>query len=112
MSFARPTSFFAPDLDECEAVRAGFRFGDRGAHTSRTMMLAELDALFAAVPATGSKDDYRVALLEGNVTGKQTASNRSSTLRSLSEFYVLDPSQKLFRVLSVDFRRELTQDFH
>ena len=97
----RPSAFFASDLDAGDAVCAAFRFGDRGAHTSRTMMLAEATALFDAVRVAAAKDAYRSALLEENATGKQTASNRASTLRRLTEFYSLDPNDKFFRV----FRR-------
>ena len=35
-------------LGDCEAL--GFRFGDRGTHTSRTMMLDELQATLADAP--------------------------------------------------------------
>jgi hypothetical protein len=33
-----------------EALAVGLRFGDKGTHTSRTIMLAEIDALFSALP--------------------------------------------------------------
>jgi hypothetical protein len=38
-----------------------------GAHTSRTMMLAELRELLGSTPEDATKDDHHGAVLEGNV---------------------------------------------
>lgn len=78
---------------------AGFRFGDKGTHSSRTIMLSELKQLFAAVPAGASKDDYVAAIIEENVLGKQTASNRRLTAQRLGELYGLDLTIPLFRIV-------------
>ena len=77
----------------------GFRFGERGTHTSRTMMLPELTAALAAVPAAGSRQNYVDAVVEGNCLGKPTTSTRRLTLQRLSELYGLDPDVPVFRVL-------------
>ena len=37
---------------------AGFRFGNRDTRTSRTIMLAELEDLLAAVPGEAERDAY------------------------------------------------------
>ena len=79
--------------------RAGFRFGLRGTHTSRTMMLRELTELFATVPTNATRDEYRIAVVEENVLGKRTWATRRSSRQRLSELYGLDPSLPLFRVL-------------
>ncbi|MFB6271382.1 MAG: hypothetical protein ABEL51_00665 [Salinibacter sp.] len=79
--------------------KAGLRFGDKGTHTSRTMMLAELTELLAAVPPTASRDDYATAIVDDNVLGKQTASNRRLTNQRLGELYGLDRTIPIFRVL-------------
>ena len=80
-------------------TKAGFRFGDRGTHTSRTMMLAELTDLLAAVQPDADRDAYAVAIVEENVLGKATASTRRLTNQRLGELYGLDPRLPLFRVL-------------
>jgi hypothetical protein len=43
--------FTTPNADMIVSSAQGFRFGDKGTHTSRTMMLAELTAVIGAVPA-------------------------------------------------------------
>jgi hypothetical protein len=76
-----------------------FRLGDKGTHTSRTMMLDELTAVLAAVPANGSRQDYIQAVVDGNCLGKPTTSTRRLTFQRLSELYVLTPEIAIFRVL-------------
>ena len=78
---------------------AGLRTGDRGTHTSRTMMLAELRELLAAVPADAAREDYARAIIQDNVLGKQTSSNRRLTNQRLGELYGLGPTVPVFRVL-------------
>lgn len=77
----------------------GFRSGDSSVHTARTMMLAELTALFSAVPSTGSPGDYWRAATEDNVLGKKSLVTRRSTARHLTALYALTPSVPLFRNL-------------
>ena len=79
--------------------RAGFRFGPRGTHGSRTIMLRELTELFAALPATATREDYKTAIVEENVLGKRTYATRLSSRQRLAEMYGLDPRLALFRVL-------------
>ena len=79
--------------------RAGFRFGARGTHGSRTIMLRELAELFATVPPQATRDDYATAIVEENALGKATHSTRSSSRQRLTEMYGLDPTLPLFRVL-------------
>ena len=81
------------------ARRAGFRFGDGGTHTSRTIMLAELDDLFAAVGPDAARADYLAAIVEENVLGKATIATRRSTGQRLRELYALEPRVPIFRVL-------------
>lgn len=70
-----------------------------GAHTSRTIQLAELTALLAAAPADATLDDYKHAVVEQNVLGKKTLNSRQRTFRYLRELYALDPGVLLFRAL-------------
>jgi hypothetical protein len=88
------------DLSAADAMlNAGFRFGDKGTHTSRTIMLAELTDLLAELPADSSRDDYAAAIIEDNILGKQTAATRRLTKQRLKELYGLDRQIPVFRVL-------------
>ncbi len=80
-------------------VDAGFRFGDRGTHTSRTMMLAELSDLLAAVPAEADRAAYAAAIVTDNALGKPTTATRRLTNQRMGELYGLDAALPLFRVL-------------
>jgi len=81
------------------AKAAGFRFGEKGTHTSRTMMLAELTELLAAVPANATREEYAEAIIKDNILGKQTTSTRRLTNQRLGELYGLSLTLPLFRVL-------------
>jgi hypothetical protein len=72
---------------------------DSGPHTSKTLMLQELEALLAAVPADVPAKAYRTAIVEENVLGKRTLSTRKETASRLTALHCLDPSKPLFRVL-------------
>ena len=58
------------------AEAAGFRLGAKGTHTSRTMMLAELNAVLAAAGADAARADYIAAIVEANCLSKPTAATR------------------------------------
>ena len=80
---------------------AGYRFGPRGTHGSRTIMLRELTELFAALPPSATRDAYTTAIVEENVLGKRTYATRLSSRQRLAEMYGLDPRLAIFRI----FRR-------
>ena len=80
-------------------ARLGFRDGDRGTHSSRTLMLSELELLLDATPPTAVIADYRRAVVERNVLGKKTNTNREHTVRKLKALYGLDPAIPIFRAL-------------
>ena len=77
----------------------GFRVADSGPHTSKTLMLQELEALLAAVPPDAPAKAYRLAIVEENALGKRTLSTRKETASRLTALHGLDPSKPLFRVL-------------
>ena len=77
----------------------GFRSGDRGTHTSRTIMLDELLHLLDAAPGEVCREDYAAAVTENNCLGKRTAATRKLSLQRLTELYGLDTQRILFRVL-------------
>jgi hypothetical protein len=91
--------FFPPTRNRGEAIAAGFRFGHIGTHTSRTIMMEELSATFAAVPIGGKASDYATAVVEENCLRKQTVSTRRLTFQRLRELYALDPAVPIFRIL-------------
>lgn len=82
-----------------QALDLGFRQGEKGTHTSRTIMLKELEAVFRATSPTAKRDDYADAVIDGNCLGKPTASTRRLTDQRLSELYALDPLIPIFRVM-------------
>jgi len=77
----------------------GFRNGTSSSMTSRTIMVAELHMLFAALPATASLADYRTAIVDENVLLKRSATTRRASARYLIELYTLDLGVPLFRIL-------------
>jgi hypothetical protein len=77
----------------------GYRFGDKGAHTSRTIMLEELTSLLQVCPASSARADYTAAVVERNCLAKHTAATRQLTIQRLGELYGLDPSIPLFRMM-------------
>ena len=83
----------APDV-EARAARAGLRFGDRSVHTSRTIMLAELGELFAAVSPEAARADYAAAIVDENVLGKATIATRRWTGQRLGELYRARPARR------------------
>ncbi|MCK4547432.1 MAG: hypothetical protein KAW17_08315 [Candidatus Eisenbacteria sp.] len=82
-----------------ERPETGFRTGDRGTHTSRTIMLAELSLLLSCCPQTATRDDYLRAILEDNCLSKRTVATRRLSSQRLSELYALDPNVRLFWIM-------------
>src|SRR5579883_356011 len=77
----------------------GFRDGDRGTHSSRTMMLWELSLLLEHIPSDADSENYLTAILEDNVLGKQTYSARKVSVQKLRELYGLNSKLPIFRLL-------------
>lgn len=77
-----------------------------GAHTSRTMLFSELSLVLARCDPSFSLDQYREAVIEDNVTGKQSLSSRKRTFRYLRELYALDLNVPEFRAFLRLWRRE------
>ncbi|MCK4305535.1 MAG: hypothetical protein KAY24_14960 [Candidatus Eisenbacteria sp.] len=77
----------------------GIRLGDKGTHTSRTIMLGDLERLLEECPPQALREEYAAAIIEHNCLGKRTASTRKISFQRLRELYGLDPSIPLFRLL-------------
>ncbi|MFG1285137.1 hypothetical protein [Xanthobacter autotrophicus] len=89
--------FSGPTAREVE--RAGFRFGAKGTHTSRTMMFDELSQVLKATNQDARRADYASEIIDCNCLSKPTASTRRLSNQRLGELYGLDPAVPLFRVL-------------
>jgi len=79
--------------------RIGFRLGDKGTHTSRTIMLDELSVLLRVASSWAKRAEYRTLIIEDNCLGKRTAATRKLSDQRLSELYALDPGVLLFRIM-------------
>ena len=96
------TSFSGANL-----IQLGFRFDRGGAHTARTMMLQELEALLAHVDRVeATSADYLRAIDEENCLRKRSQKTRVLTYRHLRELYALDPSVLIFRALLFFWQRD------
>lgn len=80
-------------------TQLGFRFGNKGTHTSRTIMFNDLSTLLQVCPENSGRPEYARMLVEENCLGKHTLSTRRLTLQRLTELYALDKSVPLFRLL-------------
>ena len=89
----------ADPVASASTAKAGFRFGNKGTHTSRTIMLAELTELLAAAPINATRADYTTVIVDENALGKPTIATRRLTNQRLAELYTLDPHVPIFRVL-------------
>jgi|SaaInlStandDraft_4_1057021.scaffolds.fasta_scaffold24891_2 hypothetical protein len=78
--------------------KLGFKFSRNGAHSARTMMLAELRALFATTTTETTKNEYQNDIVEFNLLDKQTVKTRNLTFKHLVNLYGLSNEIPLFRV--------------
>jgi hypothetical protein len=90
---------FPANEPRMKAEEIGFRFGDKGTHTSRTMMLAEMEAVLEVTGENAERGDYTSAIIDANCLSKATAATRRLSSQRLSELYGLEPGIPLFRVL-------------
>jgi hypothetical protein len=81
------------------AFQYGFRDEPVGTHTSRTMMLRDVTALFAASDAETPYEKLRMLVIDDNITLKATLSTRKETFRRLAELYGLRNDLVLYRAL-------------
>ena len=76
----------------------GFKRGVSGAHSARTMMLAELSTLLASTSPEESHEQLVSDVVEYNVLNKPTTKARQLTVRHLTDLYALDPTVPIYRV--------------
>ncbi len=70
-----------------------------GPSTSQTIMVLSVQRLLSVVPPTAPLEEYRSAVMDDNVLGKQTSGGREWAFRQLRRFYGLNPRLLLFRAL-------------
>jgi hypothetical protein len=87
------------ERDQARLRDAGFRWGQKGTHTSRTIMLDELRSLFSNCRPDATRGEYLSAIQDDNCLGKRTVATRRLSSQRLSELYALDPEILLFRVM-------------
>ena len=79
-------------------ITLGFKFGKNGAHSARSMMLAELSTLLAARPLDATRADYQQDVEQFNLLHKSSDNARKLTFRHLVDLYGMSPDIPLFRV--------------
>ncbi len=79
--------------------KVGFRFGDKGTHSSRTIMLDELSTILRLSNHSSNRENYRTLIIQDNWLGKRTVATRKLSFQRLSELYGLDGEVLLFRVM-------------
>lgn len=77
----------------------GFIIDGLGAHSGRTIMLADLQTLFAASPSSASTAEYRDLTINSNLLLKKTEAARKEAFFRLKRLYGLDNEILLFRIL-------------
>lgn len=93
-------------MTDTQLARFGFGFSKRSVHVARTLMLAELTDLLAAVPDAKEQQDYIKAIIDENCLGKKSFNNRKITADQLIQLYTLDPQVTIFRNLLYFWQRD------
>ncbi len=90
--------FIANTSDRAIETGVMKRFSETGSHTARTIMLAELTAVLAAVPPTARRPDISKPLSSETALENQRL-HPEKDAQYLTEVYGLDPEVATFRVL-------------
>lgn len=77
----------------------GFRSSLSGVHASRTLIAPDLATLLDAAPKNTVRDEYARLIIQENVLGKRTTSNRNLSVKYLVDLYSLDPNVAIFGLL-------------
>lgn len=97
MSFKIPSS----------AGQYGFVIEGLGAHSGRTIMLADLQLLLAACTSSAHLEDYKNAVLNTNVLLKRTEAARKESFQRLKRLYGLENDILLFKLLRALWEQSL-----
>lgn len=85
-------------MTELALEKFGYKFGQNGAHSARSMMLEELRSLFQATTPDSSQEHYQSEICDHNLLHKPTVKSRKLTYRHLVDLYGLSAEIPLFRV--------------
>ena len=77
----------------------GFKSGEKGTHTSRTIMFEDLSMLIDLIPPESKRNVYLDAIVKDNALHKNTFATRKHSAQRLTELYLFEPSTALFRVM-------------
>jgi len=86
-------------INQATLTKFGFKFGKNGAHSARSMMIVELQQIFAALPADAGVEQYQSQIVDYNLLNKPTEKARKLTFRHLVDLYGMSPEVPLFRVM-------------
>jgi len=96
------------EIPACRKLeKFGYKFGQSGAHSARTMMFDELVQLFSSLSDKASKSEYVDAIVESNLLNKPSKKARQLTARHLIDLYSLDISTPIFRVFRQLWERDV-----
>lgn len=92
---------------DSKLTRFGFSFERGGAHSSRTIMLDELETLFSFVDRPdAARAEFLQAINESNCLGKRSGKTRLLTYRHLVDLYALDPGITIYRAMRFFWQRD------
>lgn len=77
----------------------GFKSGEKGTHSSRTMMFDDLSTILELIPPESKREVYVDAIIKDNALHKNTFATRKHSAQRLTELYQLEPSALFFRVM-------------
>lgn len=80
-------------------TKDGFTLGTLRTTASHTIGIPHLVELLRDVPPDAPSEQYRMAVIEGNVLGRPTQAGRQRSFRHLRELYLLDPVRPEFAAL-------------
>jgi len=91
------TLWFGARAEDAKLSSFGIKLSGGGAHQSKTMMFAELEALMGTGVST--PEEFRSAAIEENAIGKATSNTRRLTYRHMASLYGLGDQPPLTKTL-------------
>lgn len=86
-------------MTRSRVAESDFTLGTLRTTASHTIGVPHLVSLLREVPSDAPADQYRQAVVEGNVLGRPTLAGRQRSFRHLRELYFLDPGRAEFTAL-------------
>lgn len=90
-----------------EEKQLGFNYDSAGAHTSRSLMTADLATVINYIQdRTAEFEVYSNAIIEENCLGKESLKNRTITARNLKQLYTLDARFPVWLALRFLYKKD------